>query len=99
MSFDRKSHVVDNRKKVAIYGIYAFLTILKSRKNPKLRACYYYICFIQMSHFTSEDEALLQSMLRQLLQSVKEKITGAPSVECAEEILLHLEETDENFHK
>nr|XP_009501728.1 PREDICTED: protein broad-minded [Phalacrocorax carbo] len=51
-----------------------------------------------MSHFTSEDEAHLQSMLRQLLQSVKEKITGAPSVECAEEILLHLEETDENFH-
>ncbi|NXC08592.1 BROMI protein, partial [Orthonyx spaldingii] len=51
-----------------------------------------------MSHFTSEDEALLQSTLRQLLQSVKEKITGAPSVECAEEILLHLEETDENFH-
>ncbi|XP_005433974.2 protein broad-minded [Falco cherrug] len=51
-----------------------------------------------MSHFTSEDEALLQSMLRQLLRSVKEKITGAPSVECAEEILLHLEETDENFH-
>uniref|UniRef100_A0A8C3I1W6 Protein broad-minded n=1 Tax=Chrysemys picta bellii TaxID=8478 RepID=A0A8C3I1W6_CHRPI len=52
-----------------------------------------------MSHFSCEDEALLQSMLRQLLQSVKEKITGAPSVECAEEILLHLEETDENFHK
>ncbi|XP_062980795.1 protein broad-minded [Elgaria multicarinata webbii] len=51
-----------------------------------------------MSHFSTEDEALLQSMLRQLLQSVKEKITGAPSVECAEEILLHLEETDENFH-
>ncbi|NXN13483.1 BROMI protein, partial [Indicator maculatus] len=51
-----------------------------------------------MSNFTSEDEAQLQSMLRQLLQSVKEKITGAPSAECAEEILLHLEETDENFH-
>uniref|UniRef100_G3X8J3 Protein broad-minded n=1 Tax=Meleagris gallopavo TaxID=9103 RepID=G3X8J3_MELGA len=51
-----------------------------------------------MSQFTNEDEVLLQSMLRQLLQSVKEKITGAPSVECAEEILLHLEETDENFH-
>uniref|UniRef100_A0A674HWI7 Protein broad-minded n=1 Tax=Terrapene triunguis TaxID=2587831 RepID=A0A674HWI7_9SAUR len=51
-----------------------------------------------MSHFSCEDEALLQSMLRQLLQNVKEKITGAPSVECAEEILLHLEETDENFH-
>uniref|UniRef100_A0A7M4FTP4 Protein broad-minded n=1 Tax=Crocodylus porosus TaxID=8502 RepID=A0A7M4FTP4_CROPO len=52
-----------------------------------------------MSYFTWEDEALLQSMLRQLLHSVKEKIAGAPSVECAEEILLHLEETDENFHK
>ncbi|XP_054832856.1 LOW QUALITY PROTEIN: protein broad-minded [Eublepharis macularius] len=51
-----------------------------------------------MSHFSSEDEALLQSMLRKLLRSVKEKITGAPSVECSEEILLHLEETDENFH-
>eukprot|EP00069_Balaena_mysticetus_P013496 bmy_08120T0 len=41
---------------------------------------------------------MLQAMLRQLFQSVKEKITGAPSLECAEEILLHLEETDENFH-
>nr|XP_020842618.1 protein broad-minded isoform X3 [Phascolarctos cinereus] len=51
-----------------------------------------------MANFSSEDEARLQSMLRQLLQSVKEKITGAPSLECAEEILLHLEETDENFH-
>ncbi|XP_017595230.1 PREDICTED: protein broad-minded isoform X3 [Corvus brachyrhynchos] len=63
-----------------------------------MRVSYSSVCFLQMSHFTSEDEALLQSMLRQLLQSVKEKITGAPSVECAEEILLHLEETDENFH-
>ncbi|XP_074043569.1 protein broad-minded isoform X3 [Macrotis lagotis] len=52
----------------------------------------------QMAQFSSEDEAQLQAMLRQLLQSVKEKITGAPSLECAEEILLHLEETDENFH-
>ncbi|XP_030054422.1 protein broad-minded isoform X2 [Microcaecilia unicolor] len=52
----------------------------------------------KMSHFSGEDEALIQSMLRQLLQSVKEKISGAPSAECAEEILLHLEETDEKFH-
>nr|XP_019822452.1 PREDICTED: protein broad-minded [Bos indicus] len=52
-----------------------------------------------MAHFSGEDEAMLQAMLRQLFQSVKEKITGAPSLECAEEILLHLEETDENFHK
>ncbi|XP_072499268.1 protein broad-minded isoform X2 [Notamacropus eugenii] len=51
-----------------------------------------------MAHFSGEDEARLQAMLRQLLQSVKEKITGAPSLECAEEVLLHLEETDENFH-
>ncbi|XP_037699195.1 protein broad-minded isoform X2 [Choloepus didactylus] len=51
-----------------------------------------------MAHFSCEDEAMLQAMLRQLFQSVKEKITGAPSLECAEEILLHLEETDENFH-
>uniref|UniRef100_G3N3U5 Protein broad-minded n=2 Tax=Bos TaxID=9903 RepID=G3N3U5_BOVIN len=51
-----------------------------------------------MAHFSGEDEAMLQAMLRQLFQSVKEKITGAPSLECAEEILLHLEETDENFH-
>ncbi|PNJ29993.1 TBC1D32 isoform 3 [Pongo abelii] len=51
-----------------------------------------------MANFSSEDQAMLQAMLRQLFQSVKEKITGAPSLECAEEILLHLEETDENFH-
>ncbi|XP_063299536.1 protein broad-minded isoform X1 [Pelobates fuscus] len=51
-----------------------------------------------MSGLTLEDEALLQSMVRQLLQSVKERLAGAPSAECAEEILLHLEETDEHFH-
>ncbi|XP_070079792.1 protein broad-minded isoform X3 [Equus przewalskii] len=51
-----------------------------------------------MARFSGDDEAVLQAMLRQLFQSVKEKIRGAPSLECAEEILLHLEETDENFH-
>ncbi|XP_075453871.1 protein broad-minded isoform X2 [Ascaphus truei] len=51
-----------------------------------------------MSNFSADDEALLQSMVRQLLQSVKERMASAPSVECAEEILLHLEETDEHFH-
>nr|XP_006981329.1 protein broad-minded isoform X2 [Peromyscus maniculatus bairdii] len=51
-----------------------------------------------MAHFSGGDEGMLQAMLRQLFQSVKEKITGAPSLECAEEILLRLEETDENFH-
>ncbi|KAM4816878.1 protein broad-minded [Urocitellus parryii] len=51
-----------------------------------------------MAYFSCEDEAMLQAMLRQLFQSVKEKITGAPSPECAQKILLRLEETDENFH-
>ncbi|XP_041951920.1 protein broad-minded isoform X1 [Alosa sapidissima] len=51
-----------------------------------------------MSQFSADDEAELQSLLRQLLKSTKDRISGAPSVECAEEILLHLEETDKNFH-
>uniref|UniRef100_A0A8C5Q6I6 TBC1 domain family member 32 n=1 Tax=Leptobrachium leishanense TaxID=445787 RepID=A0A8C5Q6I6_9ANUR len=51
-----------------------------------------------MSLLSLEDEALLQSMVRQLFQSVRERLAGAPSAECAEEILLHLEETDEHFH-
>ncbi|KAJ8355919.1 hypothetical protein SKAU_G00187130 [Synaphobranchus kaupii] len=51
-----------------------------------------------MSQFSAEDEAELQALLRRLLSSVQERISGAPSVECAEEILLHLEETDKNFH-
>ncbi|MFT7802979.1 protein broad-minded [Arapaima gigas] len=51
-----------------------------------------------MSHFSVEDEVELQGLLRSLLRSVTERISRAPSVECAEEILLHLEETDKNFH-
>ncbi|KAG8588269.1 hypothetical protein GDO81_005927 [Engystomops pustulosus] len=51
-----------------------------------------------MASFSAEDEVSLQSMVRQLLRSVKEKLASAPSAECAEEILLHLEETDEHFH-
>ncbi|XP_069580309.1 protein broad-minded [Brachyistius frenatus] len=51
-----------------------------------------------MSHLSAEDEAELQSLLDQLLRSVNDKISGAPSTECAEEILLRLEETDKNFH-
>ncbi|XP_060046514.1 protein broad-minded isoform X2 [Erinaceus europaeus] len=51
-----------------------------------------------MAAFSGPDEAVLQEMLRELFENVKEKITGAPSLECAEEILLHLEETDDNFH-
>ncbi|XP_056413062.1 protein broad-minded [Hyla sarda] len=51
-----------------------------------------------MASFSAEEEVSLQSMVRQLLQSAKEKLASAPSAECAEEILLHLEETDEHFH-
>ncbi|XP_068087481.1 protein broad-minded isoform X2 [Hyperolius riggenbachi] len=51
-----------------------------------------------MASFSAEDEISLQAMVKQLLQSVKEKLATAPSAECAEEILLHLEETDEHFH-
>ncbi|KAM7396009.1 hypothetical protein PAMA_007339 [Pampus argenteus] len=52
----------------------------------------------EMSELSAEDEAELQSLLRQLLRSLNDRISGAPSTECAEEILLHLEETDKNFH-
>ncbi|KAM9354123.1 protein broad-minded [Pholidichthys leucotaenia] len=51
-----------------------------------------------MSQLCTEDELELQSLLSQLLRSISDKISGAPSTECAEEILLHLEETDKNFH-
>nr|DBA26619.1 TPA: hypothetical protein GDO54_010859 [Pyxicephalus adspersus] len=51
-----------------------------------------------MATFSDYDEISLQTTVRQLLQSVKEKLANAPSAECAEEILLHLEETDEHFH-
>uniref|UniRef100_A0A671V4Z7 Protein broad-minded n=1 Tax=Sparus aurata TaxID=8175 RepID=A0A671V4Z7_SPAAU len=51
-----------------------------------------------MSQLSVEDEVELQSLLKQLLRSINDRITGAPSTECAEEILLHLEETDKNFH-
>lgn len=54
---------------------------------------------VDMSQLSVEDEVELQSLLKQLLRSINDRITGAPSTECAEEILLHLEETDKNFHK
>ncbi|XP_030577927.1 protein broad-minded isoform X2 [Archocentrus centrarchus] len=51
-----------------------------------------------MSQLSAEDQVELQSLLKQLLRSISDKISSAPSTECAEEILLHLEETDKNFH-
>uniref|UniRef100_A0A672YS93 BROMI N-terminal domain-containing protein n=2 Tax=Sphaeramia orbicularis TaxID=375764 RepID=A0A672YS93_9TELE len=51
-----------------------------------------------MSQLLAEDEVELQSLLQQLLRSISDRISAAPSTECAEEILLHLEETDKNFH-
>lgn len=50
-----------------------------------------------MSQLSAEAE--IESLLKQLLRSINDKITAAPSTECAEEVLLHLEETDKNFHK
>lgn len=52
-----------------------------------------------MSQLPAEDDVELESLLKQLLGSISDRISGAPSLECAEEILLHLEETDKNFHK
>lgn len=52
-----------------------------------------------MSELFAEDEVELQSLVKQFLRSISDKISSAPSPECAEEILLHLEETDKNFHK
>ncbi|CAK6983514.1 protein broad-minded, partial [Scomber scombrus] len=51
-----------------------------------------------MSQLSDEDEQQLQTLLKQLLRSINDRISAAPSTECAEEILLHLEETDKNFH-
>ncbi|XP_040925357.1 protein broad-minded isoform X2 [Betta splendens] len=51
-----------------------------------------------MSQLSAEDGLELQTLLKQLLISISDRISGAPSAECAEEILLHLEETDKNFH-
>lgn len=52
-----------------------------------------------MSRLSAEDGLELQTLLKQLLMSISDRIAGAPSAECVEEILLHLEETDKNFHK
>nr|XP_020471046.1 protein broad-minded isoform X2 [Monopterus albus] len=51
-----------------------------------------------MSQLAAEDEVELQSLLKQLLRSIGDRISGALSTDCAEEVLLHLEETDKNFH-
>lgn len=50
-----------------------------------------------MSQLSADDE--MESLLKELLRSIDDKITGAPSTDIAEEVLLHLEETDKNFHK
>ncbi|KAF3703043.1 Protein broad-minded TBC1 domain family member 32 [Channa argus] len=51
-----------------------------------------------MSELSAEDGVELQALLKELLSSISDRISAAPSTECAEEILLHLEETDKNFH-
>ncbi|XP_019738253.1 protein broad-minded isoform X1 [Hippocampus comes] len=47
---------------------------------------------------SSEDEEQLASLLKQFLRSIDERLSGAPTPQSAEEVLLHLEETDKNFH-
>lgn len=52
---------------------------------------------LNMSEASAEDE--MGRLLRELLRSTRDRISGAPSTGGAEEVLLHLEETDQNFHK
>lgn len=66
---------------------YLAITILPSPKGST----------VKMSQLSAEAD--IESLLKQLLRSVNDKIAAAPSTECAEEVLLHLEETDQNFHK
>uniref|UniRef100_A0A3Q1J5H0 Protein broad-minded n=1 Tax=Anabas testudineus TaxID=64144 RepID=A0A3Q1J5H0_ANATE len=51
-----------------------------------------------MSQLSAEEGVELQTLLKLFLRSINDSISGAASAECAEEILLHLEETDKNFH-
>lgn len=46
----------------------------------------------------SDPEEVLSS-LHQLVKNVEPIIRDSDSVEAAEDAILHLEETDENFHK
>ncbi|XP_077408254.1 protein broad-minded isoform X2 [Vanacampus margaritifer] len=47
---------------------------------------------------SAEDEEQLGPLLKQFLRSIDERLCGAPSPQSAEKVLLHLEETDKNFH-
>ncbi|XP_029705480.1 protein broad-minded-like isoform X2 [Takifugu rubripes] len=49
-----------------------------------------------MSEPSADDD--MGFLLKELLRSISDKITAAPSTGSAEEVLLHLEETDKNFH-
>ncbi|KAM9798244.1 protein broad-minded, partial [Neosynchiropus ocellatus] len=51
-----------------------------------------------MSQPCAGGDAELQTLLKQFLSSISDRLSAAPSPECAEEILLQLEETDKNFH-
>ncbi|XP_057678869.1 protein broad-minded isoform X3 [Corythoichthys intestinalis] len=47
---------------------------------------------------SAENEDQMAVLLKQFLRSIDERLSGAPSPQSADEILLHLEETDKNFH-
>lgn len=77
-------------------GIY--ITFIK-HPDQSLLCLFHLRDLLEMSQLSAEDEAELESLLKQLLESINDRISGAPSTECAEEVLLRLEETDKNFHK
>lgn len=51
-----------------------------------------------MAHAVAAEEDLLPS-IRQLITSVSPSLQAAGTLAAAEDVLFHLEETDENFHR
>ncbi|PIK61695.1 hypothetical protein BSL78_01399 [Apostichopus japonicus] len=51
-----------------------------------------------MAHAVGPEEDLLPS-IRQLITSVSPSLQAAGTLAAAEDVLFHLEETDENFHR
>ena len=56
------------------------------------------VCLILMAE-EGEDESIYVAALRQLFDSLEPSLKQAGSLSAAEELLLNLEETDENFHR
>ena len=65
-------------------GAYCLNSLLESR--------------VKMADPLGGEEDLLPS-IRQLIGSIKPTVRAASSLPAAEDMVLHLEETDENFHR